>query len=138
MRRGLGRLLDGLGAGYVNDLNHGNPGQSFLQIAMRVDGEMIADLDRVRPAEALLLDDLGNPLSRSQEECSDCGWDCRGNFCDPLIADDAGPARHVRNQSQRGGSTLNGQSRFINTADAADFYSWRARRSNEISSVFPL
>ena len=59
MRRDLGRLLDGLGAGYVDDLNDGNPGQSILQIAMRADGEMIADLDRIRPAEALLLDDVG-------------------------------------------------------------------------------
>jgi len=103
---------------------------------MRADGEMIADLDRVRPAKALLLDDLGNPLSRSQQECSDRRWDGRGNLGDPLIADDAGPARHVRNQAQRGRSTLDGQSRFVDTADAADFYSWRASRSNEISPVF--
>src|ERR1700730_12155535 len=93
--RDLSRLLDGLGAGHVNDLNHGNPGQSILQIAMRADGEMIADLDRIRPAETLLLDDVMNILPRSQQERSDGRWDGRGNFCDPLIADDARPARHV-------------------------------------------
>ena len=62
---------------------------------MRADNEMIADLDRIRAAEALLLDDVGNLLSRSQQECSDRGWDARGDLCDPLIADDARPARHV-------------------------------------------
>ena len=65
MRRDSRGFFDGLGTGHVNDLNHRNPGQSFLYIAMSADGEMIADLDRIRPANALLLDDLGNPLSRS-------------------------------------------------------------------------
>jgi hypothetical protein len=138
MRRDSGRLFDGLGTGHVNDLNHGNPGQSILQVAMCADSEMIADLDRIRPAETLLLDDVGNPLSRSQQEWSNRRWDSRGNLCDLIIADDAWPARHVRNQAERGCSALDGQSRFVDTADAADFYSWRARRSNEISSVFPL
>ena len=61
---------------------------------MRADREMIADLDGIRPAEVLLLDDVGNPLSRSQQECSNGRWDGRCNLCDPLIADDAGAARH--------------------------------------------
>ena len=127
MRRDSRGLLNGFGSDHVNDLNDGNPGQSILQLAMRAQTEMIADLDRIGPAETLLLDDVGNLLSRSQEECSDRRWDGRGNLGDPLIADDAGPARHVRNQAQRGRSTLDGQSRFVDTADAADFYSWRAR-----------
>ena len=116
-------FLDGLGSGHVNDLNHGDPRQSILQVAMSADSEMIADLDRIRPAEPLLLDDLGNPLSRSQQECSDRRWDGRGNFCDPLIADDTRPTRHVRDQAQRGRPTLDGQRCFVDTADAADFYS---------------
>jgi len=62
---------------------------------MRADSEMIADLDRVRPAETLLLDDVGNALPRSQQERSDRRWDTRGNFCDPVLADDAGPAWHA-------------------------------------------
>ena len=94
MRRDARGLLEGLGTGHVDDLNDGNPGQSILQIAMRSVGEMIADLDRIRPAETLLLDDVGNPLPRSQQECSDGRWDGRGNLSDPLIADDARPARH--------------------------------------------
>src|ERR1700686_1854980 len=106
MRRHERGLLDGLGTGHVNDLNDGNPRQSILQVAMRADSEMIADLDRIRPAETLLLDDLGNSLSRSQQECSDRRGDGRGNFCDSLIADDAGPAWHVWNQAERGRSTL--------------------------------
>src|SRR5260221_4190572 len=103
---------------------------------MCAESEMIADLDRIRPAEALLLDDLGNALSRSQQECPDGRWDGRGNLCDSLIVDDARPARHLRDQTQRRCSTLDGKSRFVNTADAADFYSGSARGSNEISSVF--
>ena len=136
MRRHTRGLLDGLGTGHVNDLNDRYPGQSILQVAMHTDSEMIADLDSIRPAEALLLDDVGDPLSRGQQECSDRRWDGRGNLRDPLIADDARSARHVRNQAQCGRSTLDGQSRFVNTADAADLYSWRACGSNEISSVF--
>jgi hypothetical protein len=62
---------------------------------MRSESEMIADLDRIRAAETLLLDDIGNPLSRSQQECPDGGWNGRGNLCDPCIADNARPARHV-------------------------------------------
>src|SRR2546421_2134998 len=99
MRRDSRGFFDGLGTGHVNNLNHGNPGQGFLQIAMRAQSEMIADLDRVRAAETLLLDDVGNLSSRSQQECSDRGWDARGNLCDLIIADDAGAAWHVRNQA---------------------------------------
>ena len=95
MRRQERGLLDGLGTGHMNDLHHGNAGQSVFQVAMRADSEMIADLDGIGPAETLLLDDVGNPLSRSQQECSDRRWDSRGNFCDPLIADDAGAAWHA-------------------------------------------
>ena len=95
MRRDSGRLFDRLWTGHVNDLDHGNPWQSILQIAMRADGKMIADLERIRPAETLLLDDVVNALPRSQQERSDGGWHGRGNFCDQLIADDARPARHV-------------------------------------------
>ena len=95
MRRESGRLFDGLGTSHVDDLNHGDPRQSFFQVAMRAVNEMVAELNRIRPAEPLLLDDLGNPLPRGQQECSNRRWDGRGNFCDPLIADDARPARHV-------------------------------------------
>ena len=95
MRRYERGLLDGLGTGHMNDLNDGNPRQCILQVAVRAVSEMIADLDRIRTAETLLLDDLGNPLPRSQQKCSDRRWDSRGNFCDPLIADDARPAWHV-------------------------------------------
>ena len=94
MGRDSGCLLDGFGTGHVNDLNYGDPGQSILQIAMRADSEMVADLDRIRPAETLLLDDVGDPLSRSQQECSDGRRNGRRNLPDPLIADDARPARH--------------------------------------------
>src|ERR1019366_1176350 len=118
MRRRLRRILDGLGTGHVDNLNHGYPRQSFLQIAVRAESEMIADLNRIRPAEMLLFDDVGNPLPRSQQGCPDARWNDRGNLRDPLIADDARPARHVRNQAQRGGSTLDSQSRFVNAADA--------------------
>ena len=79
----------------MDDLNQGNSGQSIFQIAMGALGEMIADLDRIGSAEALLLDDIGNSLSRRQEECSDRGRNGRGNFRDLLIADDARAAWHV-------------------------------------------
>jgi hypothetical protein len=46
----------------VDNLNEGNSGQGLLQIAMRTEEEMIAELDRIRPAEALLLDDVGYSL----------------------------------------------------------------------------
>src|SRR5258708_20132582 len=98
--------------------------------------EMIADLDRIRPAEALMLDDGGNSLARGQQECSDRRWYGRGNLCDPLVADDARPARHLRDKTQRRCPALDGQSRFVDTADAADFYSESPRRSNEISPMF--
>src|SRR5258706_3602997 len=103
---------------------------------MCAESEMIADLDRIRPAEALLLDDSGNSLARGQQECSDGRRDGRSNLCDPLVADDARPARHLRDKTQRRCPALDGQSRFVDTADAADFYSGSARRSNEISPVF--
>src|SRR5258708_36250397 len=103
---------------------------------MCAESEMIADLDRIRPAEALLLDDSGNSLARGQQECSDGRRDGRSNLCDPLVADDARPARHLRDKTQRRCPALDGQSRLVDTADAADFYSGSARRSNEISPVF--
>jgi len=62
MGRHARSFLYGLGAGYVDNLNEGNSGQGLLQIAMRTEEEMIAELDRIRPAEALLLDDVGYSL----------------------------------------------------------------------------
>lgn len=62
---------------------------------MRAVSEMIADLDRIRPAESLLLDDVDDPLPRCQQKCCDGRWDVRGNLHDLFIADDARAARHV-------------------------------------------
>ena len=95
MRRHPGGLLDRLRPGHMDNLHDRNSGQSLSKVAMRAMGEMVADLDRIRLAETLLLDYLGNSLPRSQQECSDSGWDGRGNLCDPLIADDTRPARHA-------------------------------------------
>ena len=88
-------FVDGLGTGHVHDLNDRNSGQGVLQVAMRADGEMVADLDRIGPAEALLLDDVGHALPRRQQERPDRGWNRRGNLCNLFVADDAGAARHM-------------------------------------------
>ena len=79
---------------------------------MRAVSEMVADLDGVRPAEALLLDDLVYALPRSKQERSDSGRNGRGNLGNLFIADDARPARHVRHQAQ-------GRTRPHSTAIAA-------------------
>jgi len=55
-------LLDRLGTGYVDDLNHRNPGQGLFQIAMGSVREMVAQLDGIGPTEALLLDDRSYTL----------------------------------------------------------------------------
>ena len=80
MRRDPSGLLDGLGAGHMDDLNDGNSRQSVFQIAMRALDEMIAELDGIRSTEALLLDDVGDSLSRGQQECPDGRWNGCGNF----------------------------------------------------------
>ena len=79
----------------MDHLHHGNSRQCILQIAMCADGEMIADLDRVRPAEALLLDDVGNPLPRSQQEGRDSGWNGGGNLRAEQRPVALAQARHV-------------------------------------------
>src|ERR1019366_10331056 len=56
IRRHPRGLIDRLGTGHVDDLHRRNPRQSILQIAMRAESEMVTNLDRIRPAEALLLD----------------------------------------------------------------------------------
>jgi len=52
---------------------------------------MVADLDGIRPAEALLRDDLLDALPRSQQKRADGGRNGRGNFGNLLIADNARP-----------------------------------------------
>ncbi len=132
MRRYTRRLFHRLGAGYMDDLNYGNPSQGLFQIAMCADRQVIADLDRIRSAKALLFDDVCNSLPRCEQECPDGRGNGRGYLEDLLIADDPGTARHAGNQAQCGRSTLNRQSGFVNTADATDFYSWRARSFHKL------
>jgi hypothetical protein len=56
-------FFDRLGAGYVEDLYDFDAGKTILQIAMRANGEMIANLNRIGATEVLLLDDAGNALA---------------------------------------------------------------------------
>src|SRR6266852_2322558 len=99
MRRHPRGLLDRLGTSHMYDLDDGNPRQCVLQIAMRALGETIADLDRIRAAEVLLLDDDVDASPRSQKKCPDRRWNGRGDLGDELIVDDAGPARHTGYQA---------------------------------------
>src|ERR1700688_4157009 len=90
---------------------------------MRALSEAIANLNRVRAAHALLLHYAGDALARRKQECTDGRRNSCSNPSDNLVANDPGPAWHVRNQTQRGGSVINGEGCFVDTGDAADFYS---------------
>ena len=63
VRRDAHDFFDRLGAGHVDDLYDFDAGKSILQIAMCANGEMIANLNRIGAAEALLLNDAGNALA---------------------------------------------------------------------------
>ena len=108
MLRLLFGLLNRFWPGDVDDLHHGNPGQRILKLAMSTFNDVIANLNRIRPAEPLLLDDGADTLSRSQQERTDARRDAGGNLRDEFIANHARPTRHKRNQSQRGCSTIDG------------------------------
>ncbi len=54
-------------------------------------GEMITDLNCVGAAEALLLNDGGDALARSEQESSDRRRNGSRDLSDLLVADDTGP-----------------------------------------------
>ncbi len=80
----------------------------------------------------MLLDDVLDSLPRRQKKGADGWWDGRRDLSNLFIADDAGPAGHVRYQPESGGSALDRKSRFGNTADAADFYTGRENCLHEL------
>jgi hypothetical protein len=82
----------------------------------------------------LLFDNAANLLPGRQKERPNRGWDGCGNPGNPFIADDPRATRHLGNQAQRGRSALDGQSCFVDAADAADFYSRGVRRFHEVFS----
>ncbi len=123
MRRYSAGLIHAFRADHMNNLNNRNSRQSIFEVAMCAGSQVIADLDAVSPARTVLCDDVAGVLSRGQQERSDWRRNGPRNLCDLLIADYSRTARHIRNQTQRRGATFNGQRRFLNGADAADFYS---------------
>jgi len=69
--------------------------ESLLQLAMRTDSKVVANLDCIGAAETLLLDDIGDRLPRSQQECPDRRRNSCRNLSNKLIADDTRSARHM-------------------------------------------
>src|ERR1700741_3976089 len=88
---------------------------------MRSGGQAIAELKAVCPAAALLGDNFFYVLFAGEQKGCDWGWDVSCDFCNPVFADDAGSAGHLRNQAQRRCATFDCQCSFFYSADAADF-----------------